>query len=375
MGSTIDRRTFLRRGSRAIGAAASVGIVTPALLEACSSSKPPSRAVTPTTLATSVGPTVAPGIYGALTVGLPWVKDVQSAGEFIADASGYFAQQGFSSVTLVPGWPSKTSPEAQVQAGKVLIAVSSLDAAAAAIANGHPIVVIGCEFQKSPFCIMSLESKPIANPGALIGKRIGVQSTNAAVWSAFLTANNMDQSKLDTVPVQFDPTPLAQGQLDGWFSSSINEPIELGVQGIKTTTFLLNDFNYPEVANVFITSSDALKTSRAKVKAAMTAEILGWRESIRSPDTGADLSVSRYGSGLTLTVERQQARAQNLLMATGDALTSGLFSISPAAQLANVKTVGLGGIAVTAAQLFDMSVLDEIYQARPDLKVVPTPGA
>ncbi len=34
------------------------------------------------------------------------------------------------------------------------------------------------QYQKNPFCIMSLKSSPLANPQAMIGKKIGVQSTN-----------------------------------------------------------------------------------------------------------------------------------------------------------------------------------------------------
>ena len=40
----------------------------------------------------------------------------------------------------------------------------------------------------------------------MIGKKIGVQATNEAVWNAFLKANNIDPSKINKVPVQFDPT-------------------------------------------------------------------------------------------------------------------------------------------------------------------------
>jgi hypothetical protein len=57
---------------------------------------------------------------------------------------------------------------------------------------------------------------------------------------------------------------------------------------------------------------------------------------------------------------------------TSDSQTSGLFYVTPTAQAANVKTLGLGGTTVTAAQLFDMSLLDEIYQDA-NLKSVPTP--
>ena len=60
--------------------------------------------------------------------------------------------------------------------------------------------------------------------------------------------------------------------------------------------------------------------------------------------------------------------------ATGDALTNGLFYVTPKAQGDNIKTLALGGTTVTASQLFDMTILDEIYQAQPSLKQVPTPA-
>lgn len=389
----IDRRTFLRRS----GGAAVLGIAGAAGLDACSGSKKPARASaapsasggtagSPTSPAVTAAPpgaktvggtpvpAVASGVNGRLDVQLPWVKDVESAGEFVADSSGYYAQLGFSPVTLVPGGPSAVPQETQVETGRVLLAITSLDAAAAAVQRGRPLVVLGAEYQKSPFCIMSLESKPLNTPQDMVGKRIGVQPPNDAVWSAFLNANRIDSAKVTKVPVQFDPTALAAGQVDGWFSFITNEPIELGLAGVKTTTFLLNDFNYPEVGNVLIVNANTLKTARDKVKAAMTAEIIAWRESIQKPDEGAALSVQKYGTALRLPSQQQQSRAQNALMATGDALTSGLFYVSPVSQQANVRTLAVGGTTVTAAQLFDMTVLDEIYQAYPSIKTVPTPG-
>jgi ABC-type nitrate/sulfonate/bicarbonate transport system substrate-binding protein len=208
----------------------------------------------------------------------------------------------------------------------------------------------------------------------MIGKKIGVQSVNDAVWAAFLKANSLDPTKITKVAAGFDPTPLSQGQVDGWFSFITNEPIALGLKGFKTTTFLLNDFNYPEVGNVLIVTTDSLKSSRAKVKAVMVATILAWKESLTNPAEGAMLAATKYGQGLDASEQTLESKAQNQLVATGDALTNGLLYITPAAQAANVKTLGLGGTTVTADQVFDMTILDEIYQAQPDLKMVPTPA-
>ncbi len=49
-----------------------------------------------------------------------------------------------------------------------------------------------------------------------------------------------------------------------------------------------------------------------------------------------------------------------------------MFYVTPSAQAANVKTLGLGGTTVTVSQLFDMSLLDEIY-SDASLKAVPPP--
>jgi ABC-type nitrate/sulfonate/bicarbonate transport system substrate-binding protein len=373
----VDRRSFLRNGGRLLGGAALLGVAGSALLEACSSSGTKTTSTTAGGSATTAGgaaPTVAPGTYGALNFNLPWVPDVESGGEFVAKAKGYYTQQGFSSVNLIPAGPNATAQETVVDTGKALIAVTSLDSCAAAIQKGFTLKVIGTEYQKNPFCIMSLASKPVNTPQDMIGKKIGVQSVNDAVWAAFLKANNITASQVKKVVVSFDPTPLSQGQVDGWFSFITNEPIVLGLQGVQTHTFLLADYNYAEVGYVFIATTDSLTNARAKVKACMTAEIIAWNECIANPNTPAQETIKDYGQGLTLAGEQQQSVAQNKLMAIGDALTNGLFYITPATQAANIKTLALGATTITAGQLFDMSILDEIYQARPDLKTVPAQG-
>jgi ABC-type nitrate/sulfonate/bicarbonate transport system substrate-binding protein len=237
----IDRRTFLRRGTRGVAGAAALGLTGPALLEACSSSKKAN-----VTAGGGTGTTAAPGSLGALTFIGPWVPDVETGGEYIADSKGFWTQQGFSGVTITPSGPNAPAQEQVIATGKGLVGVSSLDATAAAIEKGLPIVCIGAQYQKNPFAIMSPATKPLKTPQDMIGKKIGVQSDNDAVWAAFLKANNIDATKVNKVTVQFDPTPLTQGQVDGWFSFITNEPIELKLKGFNTATFLLADFNYPE---------------------------------------------------------------------------------------------------------------------------------
>ena len=377
MAYPIDRRTFLRRGARGLGGAAALGLAGPALLEACSSSSKSSSVATspttgaPGTTAAGSGSTAAPGSLGALNFVGPWVPDVETGGEYVAESKGYWTQQGFSSVNIIPSGPNAPAQEQMVSTGKGLVAVTSLDSTAAAIQKGLPIVVIGAQYQKNPFCIMSAATKPLKTPQDMIGKKIGVQSPNDAVWAAFLQANHIQPSQVNKVTVGFDPTPLTQGTVDGWFSFITNEPIELKLKGFSTTTFLLADYNYPEAGNAYIATTDSLKSNRAKVKAAMVGDILGWKETLTNPSEAATLAVQK-GQGLTMQAELLQAYAQAVLIVTPDSQANGLFYLTPSFQSANLATLKLGGATVTASQLFDMSLLDEIYKD-PAMKAVPTP--
>ena len=173
MADQIDRRKFLARGARTLTGAAALGVAGPRLFEGSRLAHSPSAGV-------------KPGSLGALAMVGAWVPDVETGGEYIADTEGYWKQLGFSSVDIIPSGPNAPPQEVTVETGRALYGLSSLDATSAAIVKGFGLVVIGAEYQKSPFCVMSAASKPIKTPHDMIGKKIGVGSSNDQVWSEFL---------------------------------------------------------------------------------------------------------------------------------------------------------------------------------------------
>ncbi len=340
-----------------------------AFLAACgsSSSKPASSSKS------SGGSGSGSKSLGSLTFQLSWIKNVEFAGEYFADTNGYYTQEGFSSVNLLSGGPT-VQQDAVVASGKALVCISAPDITSAAINNGADLVTIGAQYQKNPFAIMSLAKKPIATPQDMIGKKIGVQATNDAVWAAFLKANNIDPSKIDKVVVQFDPQPLVAGEVDGWFSFVTNEPNLLKVQGVDTHTFLLADYKYPLVSETYVVQRKSLTGSdRDKVKAMLRADIKGWHDNIKDPAKGATLAATVYGKDQKLTVAEQtlEAKAENQLIATADTRANGLFTITPALIDENISTLALANIKITKDKLFDMSVIEEVYQENPELKPIP----
>src|ERR1700737_5556599 len=129
MPEPVDRRTFLRRGGRLLGGAALLGVAGPGLLEACGSSSKKTSSGPATTASGSA----APASFGALSFQLPWIKNVESAGEFIADTKGIYLQQGFSSVTLIAAGPNANQQETVIKTGQALVGITSPDSTAAAI--------------------------------------------------------------------------------------------------------------------------------------------------------------------------------------------------------------------------------------------------
>ncbi len=315
------------------------------------------------------GPAKA-GAIGAGNLRLPWVENVEFAGSYIAGTNGYYKADGFSSFTLIGGGPTATPVETDLVAGKALFGISAPDLVASAVVRGGAgIKIVGAQFQKNPFAMLSMADKPIKTPRDMIGKKIGVQAIGESVWAAFLKANHINPNSITKVPVQFDPLPLTTGTVDGWVAYITNEPIVLRSKGFKVVTFLFADHGYPLVGDVYVVTDKTIKERRDVVKAFLRAQIRGWKEALADPALGATLAVEKYGKNLGLNVPEQtlQSEAQNGLVQTDDAKKNGLFTITPELIAENIATLKLAGINVTAEQIFDLSVLTEVYQENPSL--------
>ena len=204
----MSRRAVLRGGMLTSGL-----MLGAPLLAACSSASSASSA---SSSASKAAPAKTAAL-GAGTLRLPWLETVEFAGPFIADTNGYYKAAGFSSFTLTPGGPTATPVETELVAGKALFGISTPDLAASAVVKGAGLKIIGATFQKNPYAVLSLASKPISTPQDMVGKKIGVAALDESAWTAFLKANHIDPASITAVPVQTDLTPLGgeRGQVFG----------------------------------------------------------------------------------------------------------------------------------------------------------------
>lgn len=306
--------------------------------------------------------------FGDLTLQLSWIKNEEFAGEYIADSEGYFDEAGFGDITLVPG-PS--TGVAELLSGSADIALSDSVAVGSAIASeGAPVKIIGATFQANPFTVLSLaDGGDIATPEDLIGKRIGVQDSNLALFNALLAANDIDPSELTIVPVQYDPAPLTNGEVDGFVAYITNEAITVEMAGMATTNLPFADNGLPFVAETVTVTDERIANDRELLKAFLVAEIKGWTDAIADPQKGADLALEEYGTELDLDPAKTLAgsEAQNLLVISDETEENGLFTISESLQATTIASLAGAGIDIDAADLFDLSLLAEVYEENPEL--------
>ena len=352
---SMDRRSFLKQAARGGAGAMLLGATGTSLLAACGSTSKASTA-SPTTAAGSMS-------LGSASLQLDWIEDIEFAGSYIAKTNGLYSNAGLD-VTLLAGGPS-TAVEPIVVSGRALAGLSGPDITSAAINSGAKLTIIGAQMQKAPQAIMSLAKTPINDPQGMIGKKIGVQAGNLISFKAFLNIVKIPESSVDIVPVQFDPSPLAAGTVDGWYSFITNEPFLLAAKGVATKTWLLYDYGYRLYSGTYCVRTSSLSdpTERAQLVALMTGESLGWTKAFADPALAADLTVNVYGkaNGLDIPTQTKELAAYQGIFETATTATHGLLWLDPSDVAANVATLAVVGIKSSASYFTD-EILQEVYK-------------
>ncbi|MGY1650223.1 ABC transporter substrate-binding protein [Geodermatophilus sp. SYSU D01119] len=313
------------------------------------------------------------GDLGELTLQLSWIKNAEFAGEFFADTNGHYTDVGFTSVTMDPG---PGAIETLVATEDADFGLSNAVSTAQVIAEEDaPLKIVGTKFQKNPFTILSLaDGGNIATPQDLVGKRIGVQAGgNETLFDALLEVNGIDPADVEKVPVEYDPAPLIDGEVDGFLAYLTNESITVQSQGIEVTNLPFADNGLPFVAESVITTDRMIAEEPERVMAFLEAEIRGWQDALADPAEGARLAVEEYGADLQLDMakELEQSEVQAGLIVTPDVEANGLFTITDELIEQNMATLAAAGIDIEAEDLFDLSLLEQLLEEKPELAELP----
>lgn len=373
----LSRRNLLRSALVGAGAIA----VGPGFLAACGGNDDDEGdATTPGTSGATTGTsgstgstatTPAPGsATGDLTptgLQLSWTHSVQFGGSYLAVDRGYYAAEGLD-ITLGSGGPN-VAGDAQTVSGAVLMNISGGDGVARSNAEGAGLTIVGMQYQKSPGTLLSLKEKNLVTPESLIGTRIAVAGTDTPALDAFLRYNEIGKSELELIPSQYDPAVLTADQADSIFCFYNDLPVALGVQGIDYSTMLLADFGFNPASQVYTVLTESLSgDTREQVLHLLRAEILGWQDYKSDYEAAAQLAVEMYpDAGLDLETQQVQAEVQLDIMYSEVTDESGFAWFTDETIDSNVALFADLGIEGAGAELFDRSLLEEIYADGPTI--------
>ncbi|WP_402464484.1 ABC transporter substrate-binding protein [Isoptericola aurantiacus] len=319
--------------------------------------------------------------HGEISVQYSWIKNEEFAGEFYAEENGYYDEAGFDDVIGISG---PDTGVAKLLSGTVDVALSDAASIGAAIAEQEaPLKIIGATFQKNPFTILSLaDGADISSPQDLVGKTIGVQDSNASVFAALLNANGIDESEVTVVPVDFDPTPLMNEEVDGFMAYLTNEALTVELAGYDVTNLAYAENGVPYVAETFSVTDQYLAENADLLKAFLTAEIKGWSDVFTEPtDDTVALVEDHYNAAAAESEDGLEAvfgaldpektamglEAEKELISTEETEANGLFTISDELKQQTVDSLAAAGWDVSVEDLFDTTLIDEIYAEQPEL--------
>jgi len=217
---------------------------------------------------------------------------------------------------------------------------------------------------------------PIRTAKDLIGKKIGIQAGgNQTIFDGLLKANGISSSQVQIVGVQYDDSVLKNGKVDG-FMTYVTDDIALKVAGYEPVIMSFADNGLPFVAETYTVLQSTIDDKRDMLKALLVAEIQGWTAAIKDPLTAAQLTVDKYGKDQKLDLTEQYGDAVEIasrLIVSPDTNTNGLLTMTEQVIDANIESLASMGYPVQASDIFDLSLLTEVYQEHPELKVALTP--
>ncbi len=170
-----------------------------------------------------------------IKIALSWLRNGQYAALMVADAKGYFAEEGLK-VSFIDGGPGK-NPIPTVAVGQAHFGVMSSSFIFSARVAPSPVdvVAIGSLIQELPYAFIALGNPgdPEPTPKDLEGKRVGIQADGAMFLQALAKRNNLDLSKIKVETVLANAEPLLVGKVDYFTGHLHNQTYQVELEAAK----------------------------------------------------------------------------------------------------------------------------------------------
>lgn len=238
---------------------------------------------------------------------LKWTPQFQFAGYYVAQALGFYKDEGLS-IEIRPGGAGHNSLE-EVVSGRADFGISSSNLVAERI-KGSPVKALAAIFQNSPARFITLESSGIKRAEQLAGKRVMLLPQNASFELVALLNQKNVLSSVERLDTSFDIDSLIHGETDAFNGYVTNEPYSLQEWGIKYNLIDPADSGIRFYADVLFTSDRLAKASPDAVRAFARASLKGWNYALQQPSEAVEI-VSQFAPQKSLSHLRYEALAMH----------------------------------------------------------------
>lgn len=295
---------------------------------------------------------------------LKWLPQTQFAGFYVAQAKGYYKDEGID-LTINPGGPNLLT-ENLVASGTDTFGLSGgTDSVFAARDKSLPIVSIGIAHQLTPFVFVVRKDGPIKTLEDFRGKNITAWYTGANyVLLGMLANKGIAQDQVNMQPQQVSITPFVDGSVDvitaTWYNELNTIKARMGADNLRL--FVPEDYGITFPRDTLIVSEKTARENPKLVAAFLRASIRGWKDAIKDQKGAVD-TVMKIAPTLERAHQEAMLSEAIRLMKAGDAGKNGLFAIDPkAVQKAHDFLLKYKVISkpVDLAKAFDNKFLDSI---------------
>jgi NitT/TauT family transport system substrate-binding protein len=275
---------------------------------------------------------------------LGWLRNGEYAPIVIADAKGYFKEEGIDH-KIVDGGPGKNPiPIVAVGQAQFGVATNGMFLVSARLAKDPvDVVAIGTLFQQAPTSYISIADPgaPPSKPKDMEGKTVGIQAGTEFMFRAFAKKNGIDESKVKLVTAQATAEPLMAGKMDFFLAWIVNQTYQIELEAAKADApptvkgktwraLRMSEWGIGSYTDVIFASSDTLKKNPELVRRYLKAVQRGMQYVIDHPEESAEFLAKVPGQ-----VEDQKKLAwrfklQNPLFQSEDSKKNGLLWMNPA---------------------------------------------
>jgi NitT/TauT family transport system substrate-binding protein len=254
-------------------------------------------------------PAVATPTPPLQTIRLPmgYLPSVQYAPFYVADARGYFAEEGLA---LDFDYAFETDGVKLVGANELPFSLASGEQVLLARQQGLPVVYVLGWWQDYPVAIAAPASSGIEKPADLAGRTVGIPLLGGASYvgyAAMMAANGLALDAATLQVIGFTQTEALQaGQVDAAVVYANNEPIVLASQGFPVNVMRVADY-VTLASNGIITNEATVRDDPDLVRRMLRATVRGLQDTLDDPDAAFEICKS-YVEGLTgeaETIQRQ----------------------------------------------------------------------